>query len=115
MIAENGMALCLDRSTVESASISKNAFPHMPGTEEAPTFAITFKLKDVAADAFRRLTEENVGSRLGFWFDGHLLYEPRLVQALSGRTAWLVIETESDALAVAAEAEAYRCSSNEKA
>ena len=115
MIAENGMDLCLDRSTVASHRIGRNVPYASPGTEENPTFAIEFKLNDLAADAFARLTIANVGKTLQYWFDGRLLSEGVVRTSILGGVVLIVVDSESEARAVAAEAEGYRCSSSDSA
>ena len=114
-VGENGMELCLDRSTVDSYGIGRNVPYAMPGTEENPTFAIEFKLNDLATHAWTRLTTANVGAKLQYWFDGHLLGEPTVSAPIRGGGVLIVVDSEAEARAVAAEAEAYRCSRSDSA
>ena len=115
IVGENGMQLCLDRSTVDSVSIQKNAPFQMSGTEENPTFAVRFEFNDLGADALARLTAANVGETLQYWLNGRLLQEATLRTDILGGVFGIVLHTEAEALAAAAETEKYRCSQNQSA
>ena len=113
-VGENGMELCLDRSTVDSFSIGKNVHYAMPGTEDAPTFAIELKLNELAGEAFARLTAANVKKKLQYWLNGRLLWEGTVLSDILGGVVLIVVDTEAEALAAVAEAEKLECSRNQR-